>query len=358
MNEEKKICTCCHQEKSLDEFNKKTPNLNTCKSCRQKNSMKSNNTLKGFLKKLIRSAKNNANKRKKDREEVKKVTITYKDLCEIWKNQSGLCYYSSIQMVTITKSDWQCSLERLNTELGYIRENVVLCCLEFNGNGTQWTDNKIKELFTINKIEDDYSSVNFDLVRAKKTWNKKKQEIINDILHIECTYCKIMKEFNEFYKGKNGCKLCIDIKRKEDYETPRGFILHLIQESKVSTNSRDKKKTKQVRNNDHDIDFDYLVELYHQQKGKCAYSGVKLTFGSYKDKSWIGSIERIDPLIGYTKENICLIAYEFNTKDSTCLSDAENVNGSSSWSKDKFKYFEETYYKYNDGLWLEYLSIT
>ena len=51
----------------------------------------------------------------------------------------------------------------------------------------------------------------------------------------------------------------------------------------------------------------------------------------------------MDPLKGYTKDNVCLIAYEFNTKDSSCMSEPERVNGSSAWSKQKFEHFEKTY---------------
>jgi hypothetical protein len=351
---DERTCTCCKEVKSNDDFYKTKKIHNTCKSCQKQYNINSNNTFKGFLKKLIRAAKNNAKKRTGER---KIVSITYEDLCEIWEKQNGLCYYSYIKMITNTKSDWQCSLERLNQELGYIKENIVLCTLEFN-HSTQWSHIKIKELFKISIIKDDeYKNANFNITPVIKTWNKQISEIINDIKHNQCLSCKIMKPFTEFYKRNYYCKLCADINRKKDNEKPRGFIFHLLQESKVSTNFRLKTKTKQERDLTYDINFDFLVELYYQQKGRCAYSGVKLTFGSYKDKSWIGSIERINPLKGYTKDNVCLIAFEFNTRDGTALSDPENVKGSSAWSREKFKYFEENYYKCNDGLWLEYLTI-
>jgi len=35
------------------------------------------------------------------------------------------------------KNEWRVSLERLNPELGYIKNNIALCCFEFN-TALQW----------------------------------------------------------------------------------------------------------------------------------------------------------------------------------------------------------------------------
>ena len=69
-----------------------------------------------------------------------------------------------------------------------------------------------------------------------------------------------------------------------------------------------------------------------------------MTFGSYLNNDWICSLERIDPLKGYTKTNVCLICIEWNSADRTCMAKKENMNGSCAWSKEKFEYFKNTYY--------------
>ena len=89
-----------------------------------------------------------------------------------------------------------------------------------------------------------------------------------------------------------------------------------------------------------DLTFDDLVTLYRSQKGLCAYSGLPLKFGNSKDTNWKISLERMDPKKGYTKDNVCLIAYEFNTGDKRILYN-DDYTGSCGWSREKFQYVFE-----------------
>ena len=88
-----------------------------------------------------------------------------------------------------------------------------------------------------------------------------------------------------------------------------------------------------------DIDFQFLVDLYKRQQGLCKYSGIPLTFEAIED--WKMSLERIDVLKGYTRENVCLICQEFNTGDYTVIYKYQ-YQGSSAWSADKFRFFVDT----------------
>lgn len=63
-----------------------------------------------------------------------------------------------------------------------------------------------------------------------------------------------------------------------------------------------------------------------------------MQFGTYLENNWTASIERKDPLKGYTKDNVCLICVEFNTGDKSILY-KNNDSGSCGWTKDKFKIF-------------------
>ena len=278
------------------EFNK--GHATVCGTCFKKYVDKYNSSLKGYLKNLLKSARGNVNRKAEHREEARVYDLVYDDILEVWERQDGLCYYSKIQMVTQPRSDYQASLERLDPDLGYIKENVVLCCLEFN-HSAQWSVDKIIELFAIKDIEsDDYMNVSFDLVKKPKKWSKLERKIIDGIQHVQCTVCRILKPVDEFYKAvNNGCKICADKKIKDNMNNPRPFVLHLIRETRSSTKYRNKKLTKQERQLDYDIDFDFIVNLYRQQKGRCAYSNVPIAFGSYREKNWIMSIERINPLL-------------------------------------------------------------
>ena len=55
-----------------------------------------------------------------------------------------------------------------------------------------------------------------------------------------------------------------------------------------------------------------LIELWEKQKHRCFYSGIPMTFDK-NDKLHLVSIDRVDSSIGYTKENIVLCTYAFNS---------------------------------------------
>ena len=62
-----------------------------------------------------------------------------------------------------------------------------------------------------------------------------------------------------------------------------------------------------------------------------------MQFGTYLENNWTVSIERKDPLKGYTKDNVCLICWEFNIFDKSLLykNNDENIG----WTKEKFLKF-------------------
>jgi len=80
---------------------------------------------------------------------------------KLWKDQDEKCFYSGIQMVT-SQSDWKVSLERKNPSLGYIKNNIALCCSELNGNAKQWTQDKVINMLAILE-QDVILSVQFKL---------------------------------------------------------------------------------------------------------------------------------------------------------------------------------------------------
>lgn len=316
-----------------------------CSVCSKKRTNDYRDTYSGYLNNLLYNAKINAQKRKvRGRLAAGYFNITINDLVELWDKQKGLCYYSHIPICTTNCSNWQASIERLDDENGYIRENIVLCCLEFNGR-TKWSQMKIHQLFQLSTKEN--INVDFELhTKSVKKRHSHKKNMINGKEYYRCYDCNKLKErlfFNKIIS--EGCIECCRKYEKYNRSTPRGHMQKLIRAARLHSKRREKNN----RNIDFNIDLDFIIKLFFRQLGMCAYSNVPLNFGSYYDGQWTASLERIDSLKGYTHDNVCLIALEFNTQNMKCVSKKIGNNGSGGWSHEKFEYFKQMYHQYNDS---------
>eukprot|EP01083_Nonionella_stella_P060043 157022_1 len=126
-----KECAVCGVSKLLSQYYNRRMQ---CKPCYQSK----RNTRNRFLGKLC----SNAKQRKKGYD-LSKEYLEY-----LWQSQNGLCTLSGIPMVHKANSDWKCSLERLNNNLGYFQGNVSLICQEFN-TFKQWNQQMIITLPSI-----------------------------------------------------------------------------------------------------------------------------------------------------------------------------------------------------------------
>jgi len=337
-----KQCTNCSKIQPIANFTKdkqkKDGLCSHCRTCTKEMRKRYVTTLKGYLGKLINSAKIHSKARLlKGREEAGIFALRIEEVQAQWTKQNGLCFYSKIRMSTIQCSDWQCSIVRLDTNKGYIIDNIVLCCCEFN-HSKQWHTDKI--IKAIELSQSDFVLPNYEYEQSKRIISKAKpieRKIIDNALFIKCNKCSIFCHNTEINTNANYCKKC---KREYDnlyIEKPRTHFLNLLTRAKHRSN-KSKRETLTF-----DILYDDIVNLYIQQNGRCAYSNIPMTFGRNLDKEWLCSLERKDPLKGYTKDNICLICYEFNTADRTSSSKKENISGSCAWSKEKFQYFMNSY---------------
>jgi hypothetical protein len=335
-----KICTGCGFEKPIDAYRlrKDAPDGHraNCIVCQDKQNDEYRSTLDGSITQLLGHAKEKAAKRKKIRTDKSgDFSLVRKDLYDIWKAQEGLCYYSGIPLSF--RSSWKVSLERLDQEQGYVKSNVVFCCLELN-TASQWSHEKIQEMLTI--LDEDIKpyDVSFDKNEGRKKLEKVQTQNIDDVLHYRCNGCKTFMTTDAFRESKYSiCIECDNFRNKMLKESPRGSLQCLIKSAKTHTEKRNKSKNKH-RDNSFDIDYDFLVALFKAQNGLCAYSGLPLQFGNYNETNWTTSLERIDACKGYIKTNVCLICYEFQaTEISVAMKECEgNLTG---WNKEKFNIF-------------------
>lgn len=136
--------------------------------------------------------------------------------------------------------------------------------------------------------------------------------------HKICSLCKMKKSPDEFHSHRTStdglqgcCKLCQHEKAKKYYE--RGgvetFLKKLFRQIKKNADNRKIKV---------DINLEYLKELYNSQGGKCAISGIEMTYESYASNNNrcknIHNIspDRIDTNVGYVKGNIHLVCNIIN----------------------------------------------
>lgn len=237
-------------------------------------------TFNGAINALLHNCRRNAKKRADNgRISAGIFNITYHDVLSLWKNQEGKCYHSGMPM-NYTKNEWRISIDRIDNNRGYEKDNIVLCCLEFNTRKT-WTETKINEML--------------------------------DILNIGVE---------------------IDDKKENDYLP---CLKRLLASSKTSNKTRTE-KNRLTCDYQYDIDLKFLISLYIQQKGLCAYSGLPLALIKPMEGNWAMSVERKNIFKGYTKDNVCLICIEFNTADYGVVQ-FTTESGTSGFTKEKFVLF-------------------
>jgi HNH endonuclease len=75
-------------------------------------------------------SRNGAKHRRKHLE----FSISKQDILDLWDKQGGKCYWYGIPMIpsSISKYPFKPSLDRLDENRGYTKDNIVLCCLAAN----------------------------------------------------------------------------------------------------------------------------------------------------------------------------------------------------------------------------------
>lgn len=77
--------------------------------------------------------------------------ITVQDVESLWEQQQGLCYYSGLVMgleveVSNSPSTNAVSIDRLDSSIGYVNGNIVLCCASVNVMKNALSIDQLKQL--------------------------------------------------------------------------------------------------------------------------------------------------------------------------------------------------------------------
>lgn len=130
-------CRICELEKTLDSFQKGVRKYNTwntrCNDCTNikratnRKEWSKNASIEEILVELLKAAK-----RRGKHKDKYKCSITLEELKEIYDKQSGKCYLSGRQMQTDIGSPDRISLDRIDSNKGYTKDNVGLACIQVN----------------------------------------------------------------------------------------------------------------------------------------------------------------------------------------------------------------------------------
>ena len=129
-----KICAKCRETKDASMFFKHSSTSDGfhswCKSCckigNNKSRLKLYSTFDGRIKTFLSSCKKSSQKRNQE------FRLTRQDFLDMWKKQSGMCAYTGLKMDLAPNTYFSVSVERIDSNIGYIPENTILITMAVN----------------------------------------------------------------------------------------------------------------------------------------------------------------------------------------------------------------------------------
>eukprot|EP00397_Hematodinium_sp_SG-2012_P037839 GEMP01041079.1.p1 GENE.GEMP01041079.1~~GEMP01041079.1.p1 ORF type:complete len:452 (+),score=16.56 GEMP01041079.1:505-1860(+) len=175
-----------------------------------------------------------------------------------------------------------------------------------------------------------------------RSWYEKDRprvELLNSNGDLFCYKCETFLIPSAFYVDLNRkygrwsqCKACfLDVSYRYQALTMRGSLNHVLHSAKKGARRRSTKPGRHEAGC-FELDLDILLNLWLNQQGRCAYSGLVMSAELYT--SWRFSLERCDNSLGYIPSNVVFVCSEFNTADHSAHA-KYSVFGSSQWCREK-----------------------
>lgn len=334
-----KHCPQCNVTKDVSEYGKdndaKDGLARQCRACRSKYAQQYGNTAGGFLQKLLGTARSSTTKREmlgRNHE----FTLTIDELKAKWMKQDGRCAITSMPMVLKPHSNFKCSIERIDNNLGYTDGNTTLIISECN-TASQWTVEKAQHLFA--DTVHDALDLTTELQVPKRPQKGQKKWIADADGNVFCHYCNVKKTIEEFRKTlSHGCKTCANQRDRTRHDTWRVVLQRIFYHMEQHAKRRKMECP---------ITFEELLSILSRQGGLCYYSrkAMSPSLGPFRV-----SAERLNVMETYTVSNTVLICQEFNSSDHTRVKTEHSNDGSAGWSIEKYQAVRNIFNAHKEGL--------
>jgi hypothetical protein len=326
------MCTKCGETKYCRKFN---INIKTksgfeaqCKSCRTCKNKAEKLTIVGKIKFLLSSAKqhnnarnkiririNNRNKHKPDYVELLPLefNIDFDYVFNLYEEQCKLCDVSGLDLEKYLYHPlFKMSLERIDDNVGYVKENVVLVCLCFNaGHRRSWTSH-------------DGHTIVYDSIIEKTVG-----ENPNDVEMLKVRKCPNSKcsEFNKKQDRRN-CKCGYRIKSM--YERLKRNIANHNKDDIKNPKLKAIISKKSYR----PFTIEECLQMMKKFEYRCATAGINLS--SEFRNNWTPSIDRIDNTKPHTMSNIRIVGCCMNSINGSWTEDAFRIafKGKKTWTSE------------------------
>lgn len=127
-------------------------------------------------------------------------------------------------------------------------------------------------------------------------------------MELLCSKCNTIKDESLFWSAGKNVAPKRNGKHNHCSECKRNLDIERISKNPELHYFRSILKASSYRNREFNLDIDFLLQLYKDQKGLCALSKIKMKTLLYVGHdNYNCSIDRIDNNKGYTKDNIRLV---------------------------------------------------
>lgn len=127
---------------------------------------------------------------------------------------------------------------------------------------------------------------------------------------------KFNRDNSNLHNNRGGlCTQCKDCQRARYYKDRQRLLNdnYTALKYKLTQALKGTKRRSKLKNTYNNLDLEYLFYLWSLQEGKCALTGIDMTYKFYEGRVNTNlSVDRIDSSKGYTKENVQLVTMAAN----------------------------------------------